>query len=1736
MADKIVGDISLLTSKAEADVSRLTGRVRTLLQALALANTELAELDAIPGPVRGIASSNISRLDYETKRHKALIADNMGGPRSKKGQAYRASLVPLDFPDHKAEVDRRERQFRSEFRRSGRSVTSAKRAVPLWGEASNRIENMVSGASLFSRAATDRMDRTEYRGVMDNFQLTRRYLSATGQNLDLPLHSGLSHAHRRAAHIYVAQAGLAAAQRRQAEKDATSLAGGTFYRTSLNYRARRMGIDPILDPTGVLSRDEAFRARTQLVQAAAKNWEAGQAAREDGTLASGIGLSTRYQRASFAAGGDFDKKAAAKPYTGTRKELAIKEAEAAAKRVEMERWRRAKAASRAAIAYEKEKEKQAKLRLDAIKKESRLDGVLNARRGVANQRRGFFGMFRRVHLDDTQKQWLADSLGEVYASGDGKRIREASRDWGWLRRRVRPSDIADMEANYKIPGRFGARGGGMGRQAVAGFLGGLGGLGGRRFLGQTAMLMGRMGLPVIGAGAAGAAYGTYALTSTALHNYSQLEAQKLFFAGLVNTGYQFNNPLTGKPVSTGAANFANAQAYANSLFGKVRQVAVESPLTAQELFKAFSVGLPFLSNKGLSTDESLKVVNRVASVGKLLGLRPESFQDDLRALSTGIYKNVQSFQAVGVTREGFQALSRLQGEDLVQAIDGYFKKFDEAIERYDKTYLGAVSRLQDAWFMLTASFGETMAPTMVNIMETLTGWINQMQENRVAERVREVLNKVYFFFDGFIAGLTNRITHQPGTRSAAIAALEGTIGGKKVSTPASRMGRSTWDSIAGVVGGTYDIARTAIAPAGRTGDRVEFAWHGMTEGFDPDHPLASSAAIRAYQNRLTDVSGARILDPVANFLSVVTGSVGGGGGVGPGGLEYSTTPLTSLRTSGSRPRYKAMLDEANQDMAMRVSDILRSERGTDWTGFPARVAVPHTWRPGGTRPVDAGLSYVELHLEKFPPIEDMSEYDFGTLNQSLPYVVKIFENAVLAGKSLQEAKEILSHIPVAAMGSNIQLLEFRSRQHVYNLAKAAEAEWSANPLATPFETKEQFALRRVQEGQRKFYAGLMTPNTRVNPPAVPRMSASARPAPVRLQFNDLPWLRRINALQIQGMGAGANDLRLSELSRQASRINDFATLDYVARMNHANTVARIQREASIAGIEFDKERSNILFDEVTGGAVTPVALDEGIRKLTQEQSELRNRMLALARLELKDEYKKAEVRAKLVEAEINLLTERRKVEEQRLEHIKKLESGERKIAAQFYAELNEFPDMRRVAATQRRNALLDLNAQPGAWSTVVIVGGRPVRIPSRETVLGYREANLAYRSSNFLLDNAFRDLRESNFARNVDVDFSERESYRTFRQELADISNPSMFESMPRDIASLEGRNNALNAADSEVLDRLRPHMVGNPQAAQQYYDIKQRIDDRNRELNNARRANQLADARNQQAMNNIMLDSRKHQFEQKSHIRDFVRTGAVMSRGQYRTFRRDAALRGIDFAERLPRFLGGLSPAAAQRAREEVENNYNRIGRSGFDRIATQDAMASAGFASLTAFRQGQDPISAFAGALPDPTANQWNILTGDADHIRGLISEGKLGSRTKSVQRARMEAAAHIAASVGGTMLAGAIMPKQSYAAEGSAIMGMLAPALGLAGPWGALAATFGGGLLGGLFRKRGPNPEDEARKRHQQRLEELLSSIDKKLSPQEDYYRTMDRGAVFGSASRFYSGRAYSGLGLQVSRGII
>lgn len=196
---------------------------------------------------------------------------------------------------------------------------------------------------------------------------------------------------------------------------------------------------------------------------------------------------------------------------------------------------------------------------------------------------------------------------------------------------------------------------------------------------------------------------------------------------------------------------------------------------------------------------------------------------------------------------------------------------------------------------------------------------------------------------------------------------------------------------------------------------------------------------------------------------------------------------------------------------------------------------------------------------------------------------------------------------------------------------------------------------------------------------------------------------------------------------------------------------------------------------------------------------------------------------------------------------------------------------------------------------------------------------------------------------------------------------------------------------------------------------------------------------------------------------------------------------------------------------------------------------------------------FSSDASMFGNPAFNKYLKATG-MSAVGGFAVPTKFGyDRKRMMANAATDAAAQFGGDIAGNFVGTSLFRNTDPGAIGlgtsmGSTLGSLAGsgALGTGGaalfaplgPWAPVVGAVLGGMLGGMFggKKKDPREqqEKENRKQFQRRIEDILNNIDKSLGPQSDYYRAIRGDLLYGAASSYYSGRAYSRIGIGYNTG--
>lgn len=245
------------------------------------------------------------------------------------------------------------------------------------------------------------------------------------------------------------------------------------------------------------------------------------------------------------------------------------------------------------------------------------------------------------------------------------------------------------------------------------------------------------GLSLYGLGTIG--LGT-ALSKNILGQASEAESMKNVLAGMVNTYYEFYN-LQGK-VQDRQDTFNKSLEMSEKLYGKIRERAIASVLTTQEMFEYVLSGTPLLMRRGLSFEESLNVVDSVASLGKAMGYHTPAIMSDIRDFAMGTpTSRSQVLRSIGIEGTELSAAIAKGPEALREYFREKISGFEGTLARIENTPQGRMSRFQDLIQQSSIIAGEGAMPGFLKGLESLYMEIDRMSKDGTLEKAGENLGR-----------------------------------------------------------------------------------------------------------------------------------------------------------------------------------------------------------------------------------------------------------------------------------------------------------------------------------------------------------------------------------------------------------------------------------------------------------------------------------------------------------------------------------------------------------------------------------------------------------------------------------------------------------------------------------------------------------------------------------------------------------------------------------------------------------------------------------------------------------------------------------------------------------------------------------------------------------------------------------------------------------------------------------
>jgi hypothetical protein len=261
-------------------------------------------------------------------------------------------------------------------------------------------------------------------------------------------------------------------------------------------------------------------------------------------------------------------------------------------------------------------------------------------------------------------------------------------------------------------------------------------------------------------------------TAYAVNQASQAEGQKIVLSGLVNTYGRFTDS-SGKQVDN-LKNFQASQMYSQSLYEQLRKQAVESPLTTAQMFEFFMAGGPTLMGAGTKTPNAIKVVDKMASLGKAMNLADRDIEQDIRATAMGDLRSTNKIgKLLGFnTKEVQTALAADRKDPNGQAFYKLFQEktaqIDMALGKFKDSFSAIWSNFTDSIEQLAIKLGTKIIPKLKPAIENLTKLVDDWASNGKLDQFARSLGDM-------LKGLGNTVFSLAKNLAPLLSTIEGLL-------------------------------------------------------------------------------------------------------------------------------------------------------------------------------------------------------------------------------------------------------------------------------------------------------------------------------------------------------------------------------------------------------------------------------------------------------------------------------------------------------------------------------------------------------------------------------------------------------------------------------------------------------------------------------------------------------------------------------------------------------------------------------------------------------------------------------------------------------------------------------------------------------------------------------------------------------------------------------------------------
>lgn len=237
------------------------------------------------------------------------------------------------------------------------------------------------------------------------------------------------------------------------------------------------------------------------------------------------------------------------------------------------------------------------------------------------------------------------------------------------------------------------------------------------------------GMSLYGMGSVGLFTG---LMRNTVNQQAEMQSMKNTLAGMVNTYGTFYD-LQGKTLDK-AQSFNMALKESDKLYLGIRDKAVKSILTTQEMFDYVLSGGAALMSKGLSFNQSATIVDKVASIGKAMGYQPTAIQSDIRDLATGnITVRSQVLRTLGFDSTEYAAAKNKGPQGIIDYVNMRLQGFEPALQNLQNTPQSRINRAVDQFQQIGIAIGGEALKGYLPALEDFMRQIKVLQDEGVIE-------------------------------------------------------------------------------------------------------------------------------------------------------------------------------------------------------------------------------------------------------------------------------------------------------------------------------------------------------------------------------------------------------------------------------------------------------------------------------------------------------------------------------------------------------------------------------------------------------------------------------------------------------------------------------------------------------------------------------------------------------------------------------------------------------------------------------------------------------------------------------------------------------------------------------------------------------------------------------------------------------------------------------------------